>query len=320
MGTEYVDRGLTPNTNYLYRTQECDDDVCSDWTLTPASTESSSSATEFVIDMTSYLSASLPISGAQAGTIIDWGDGNVQTLTASATEVSHNYAAAGVYTVTIMGPHTGIWNYSHTTTHERLVEVRKISSSITSLSGLYWCSGIPNGTGCRLMSSNAMSYLENWDTSNIIDMSHMFDSAFPSSGSAKILNLENWDTSKVKNMKSMFDCAFCYNQNPGKIEGIGNWDTSAVTNMAKMFTNIYYGVSSSPPALPAMGKWDVSNVTDMTDMFYGAYNQTTIVAWPNLRCWAVPLISAKPSGFSAAPTWNISQQPSWGATVKPAGC
>ena len=66
-------------------------------------------------------------------------------------------------------------------------------------------------------------YIGGWDTSKVIDMSHMFhESPFNH-------DIGNWDTSSVTSMYAMFWKALSFDQN------IGAWDTSSVTNMGWMF-------------------------------------------------------------------------------------
>ncbi|QVK01550.1 DUF285 domain-containing protein [Mycoplasma mycoides subsp. capri] len=65
--------------------------------------------------------------------------------------------------------------------------------------------------------------IQYWDTSNVTDMSYMFNGA-------KNFNqdISNWNTSKVKNMSFMFSGCRCFNQN------ISKWDFSRVINIAYM--------------------------------------------------------------------------------------
>ena len=97
--------------------------------------------------------------------------------------------------------------------------------------------------------------IDNWDVSNVTDMSNMFETA--------IFNqpIGNWDVSSVTNMSYMFEHYSAFNQD------IGNWDVSSVTNMSYMFSD--HSAFNQP-----IGDWDVSNVTDMRYMFsYSAFNQ-----------------------------------------------
>ncbi len=97
-----------------------------------------------------------------------------------------------------------------------------------------------------------LEYVNLRETSNITDMSSMFENA-------KSFNqpIGDWDTSNVTNMSDMFNGATSFNQ------PIGDWDTSNVTEMKCMFLN---AISFNQP----IGGWDTSNVTNMSDMFAGA--------------------------------------------------
>ena len=63
-----------------------------------------------------------------------------------------------------------------------------------------------------------------WDTSNVTDMSSIFENA-----TAFNQDIGNWDTSSVTDMVGMFYEASSFNQD------IGSWDTSKVTSMERMF-------------------------------------------------------------------------------------
>ena len=96
--------------------------------------------------------------------------------------------------------------------------------------------------------------IDNWDVSNVTDMSNMFETA--------IFNqpIGNWDVSSVTNMSYMFEHYSAFNQD------IGNWDVSSVTDMSYMFAEAIFN--------QPIGDWDVSSVTNMRNMFYNsAFNQ-----------------------------------------------
>ena len=104
--------------------------------------------------------------------------------------------------------------------------------------------------------------LSGWNTGNVANMSHMFDSGEDTS----YMNLETitfgpgWDTSKVTTMSSMFwNCA-----NLTSLD-VSNWDTSAVTDMERMFGG--YGKSMSLDSITFGPGWDTSKVTTMRTMF-----------------------------------------------------
>ena len=65
---------------------------------------------------------------------------------------------------------------------------------------------------------NKYGHIGNWDTSNVTDMSYMFQYASKFNG-----DIGNWNTSKVTNMVGMFFGANNFNK-----DYIINWDTSNV--------------------------------------------------------------------------------------------
>ena len=100
--------------------------------------------------------------------------------------------------------------------------------------------------------------LDNFDTSNVTNMSEMFSMTYYSSTSHKFttLNISNWDTSNVTNMSQMFwGCEALEELN------ISNWDTSNVTSMSQMFYMCYSLNSIN------ISNWNTSNVTSMVGMF-----------------------------------------------------
>ena len=88
--------------------------------------------------------------------------------------------------------------------------------------------------------------LNDIDTSNITDMSYLFEfSDFTG-------DISKWNVSNVKYMGGMFYGA--------KFNGdISNWNVSNVTNMASMFCNLVFNQDIS--------NWDVSNVIVKSRIF-----------------------------------------------------
>ena len=96
--------------------------------------------------------------------------------------------------------------------------------------------------------------IENWDVSNVKDMSYMF------AGCDKFnCDLSNWDVSGVGDMVYMFK--FCSNFNCD----LSKWDVSSVKNMSGMFYDCENFNSD-------LSKWNVSKVENMKDMFSYCYN------------------------------------------------
>ena len=157
--------------------------------------------------------------------------------------------------------------------------------------------------------------IETWDTSNVVDMTRMFNGA-------ENFNqpLNSWNTSKVTNMDSVFHCATSFNQ------PLDKWDTSNVTNMVTMFfgarsfnqplnswntskvTNMGSMFSEATSFNQALDKWDVSKVTDMGSMFSEAtsFNQP-------LNSWNTSKVEYMQYMFSGATSFNQNMN-SWRLT------
>lgn len=212
----------------------------------------------------------LPLRGT-VNVTIDWGDGgSVETATTSGN-LSHTYASAGTYTVSISGS-LSAYGYSWDTP----VDANKLTS-VTSfgLLGLNSLSGAFSGT-TKLTSITATI------PSSVTDMSYLFkNSSFNG-------NISAWDVSNVKNMDYMFYGATSFNGS------IGSWNVSNVTSMSGMF---FASTAFNQP----IGSWDVSNVTDMSYMFSNtnAFNQS-------LNNWNVSSVTNMRNMFSSTRAFNQS--------------
>ena len=104
------------------------------------------------------------------------------------------------------------------------------------------------------------------DTSNVTDMSDMFDRCGSKSASFKLDLGNNFDTSNVTSMRYMFKECGSAEKNTGFTLNLGNkFDTSKVKNMSRMFN--YCGWYSTVFTLDLGDKFDTSNVTSMDYMF-----------------------------------------------------
>lgn len=105
------------------------------------------------------------------------------------------------------------------------------------------------------------SGIENWNVSNVLNMTSMFEDA-------KYFNadISKWDTSNVERMNSMFKRAESFNQD------ISSWKTFYVEDMYQMFAG---AVSFNQD----LSNWDISNVEDMRDMFQGSPMENNPPAW-----------------------------------------
>ena len=125
--------------------------------------------------------------------------------------------------------------------------------------------------------------LDNWDVSNVTDMSSMFYNATNFND-----DISGWDVSNVTNMSMMFrDTPF--NQD------ISSWDVSNVTNMNQVFADsnfnqpiggwdvsnvLYmYDLFIRTPFNQPIGNWNVGKVTNMQGMFFGTPFNQDISSW-----------------------------------------
>ena len=99
------------------------------------------------------------------------------------------------------------------------------------------------------------------DTSNVTDMSHMFQSCIKLTN----LDLSSFDTSKVTNMGEMFSGSTRLT-----ILDVSNFDTSQITDMSYMFENCS-GLTSLD-----VSNFDTSNVTNMSYMFKNCSSLTSL--------------------------------------------
>ncbi len=144
-------------------------------------------------------------------------------------------------------------------------------SSITNLTGLF--------DQCTALTGN--NHFNNWDVSNVVNMTNMFHTC-----SSFNQDIGDWNTSNVAIMTGMFVNAISFNQD------IGSWNTSKVNIMAGMFSN---AASFNQP----IGLWNTGNVTNMNFMFAGAraFNQ-------NIGNWSTDKVTTMQSMFSGAVNFN----------------
>ena len=147
----------------------------------------------------------------------------------------------------------GYWeeeDYKKNLSNLEFIETSKINTSKTkNMRGLFY----------RVEKIKQLN-LNNWDVSNVNDMSKMFWSS-----NFNYLDLNDWNTINVKNMYEMF-------RETRDLETlkVSNWNTSNVTNMTAMFF-IYPNKEQGNSKLKELdvSKWDVSNVEDFRYMFEG---------------------------------------------------
>jgi len=141
--------------------------------------------------------------------------------------------------------------------------------------------------------------IEDWDTSQVTDMSNWFNigavsgglgcccfcpsgtkyagltTSNSSSGNTGDVDLSSWDVSHVTSMESMFQNAvygadaFSVTQDGWTNLTLTGWDTGSVTNMDSMFEVGSFTTLGADAQVQGLSDLDYSSVTTMARMFYG---------------------------------------------------
>jgi len=315
--------------------------------------------------------AGVYLDGLGPDTYISWGDGGANGyVRAKSGWNSYTYAgAAGDYKVYVTGTFDvfGPPNSSNTTypallrsvdrwdeatgttdasyafaNADNLVGLVEPPSTVVNMTGMFKANWAPN------QAINGWGVTE-WDTSHVINMSHMFENARNFDHA-----IGGWDTSRVTDMQYMFYDATFFNQDisvwktsrvvdmSGMFRSaawfdqpIGSWNTSSVETMEMMFdhaTRFDQNITA----------WDTSGVTNMKQMFWfaKAFNQD-LSSWStskvtnmanmfntassfdqDLHCWNVVLMTTPLSYENFAANSPIAltktKHPVWGTTGCPA--
>jgi len=176
---------------------------------------------------------------------IDWGDGTVENYNTSA-HVSHTYAIAGEYTITVLGQFPSFRLADDITTRDKIREV--VQLGITGWENLY---AAFNGA----FSMRSVNLGIN-DTSAVQDFSFMFSAGFKVTS---MVGFETMDVSSATTLQQMFNSNGILTTPPD----VSTWDTSNVTNMGSVFKNC-----DAFTTAPDCSGWDTSNTTIMAEMFY----------------------------------------------------
>ncbi|HTN37099.1 MAG TPA: BspA family leucine-rich repeat surface protein [Arachidicoccus sp.] len=254
---------------------------------------------------------------------VNWGDG---TSSVNQTgNASHTYVNTGIHTVTITGEFPAI---QFNNPASDAVNDQKILTVVQWGNGTWkgmdaafrFCqklTTVPNNNG-PIFEPNSTLYsmffdcialncdLNNWDLTNVREISEMFHGATAFNG-----NISDWNVSNVTNMQNIFYKALVFNGD------ISNWNVSKVELMDNMFANAsaFNGdisrwnvgsvremnnmFSQASSFNQDISQWDVSNVTTMSFMFSNAssFNQ-------NLSNWNVSKVTNMSNIFEGATAFN----------------
>lgn len=207
---------------------------------------------------------------------VDWGDGNTDTITTyNQAEVTHTYATADTYTVSITGVIKG-WSFLFSAGAHK-TKVRDLSSFgclelFSNASGgnhaFYSCTNMtisatdaPTISGASSInmfwlctSITTIPGIEQFDFSNITNQAAAVTSMFKQCINFN-QDLSGWDLSGVTSFAAMFEQADAFNSPMFSIP-------SSATSLFQMF----YNTNVFNQTVPG----DTSNVTDFSYMFSGA--------------------------------------------------
>ncbi|WP_368556330.1 BspA family leucine-rich repeat surface protein, partial [Enterococcus faecalis] len=140
----------------------------------------------------------------------------------------------------------------------------------------------------------------NIDTSKVTDMSRMFEGC----SSLTELDVSNFDTSKVTDMSRMFGGCSSLTE-----LDVSNFDTSKVTNMASMFNSIRNMQKLN------LSNFDTSRVTNMASMFYMSsslkelnvsnFDTSKVINMDNMFNWCSVLTELDISNFDTSQVTNM---------------
>ncbi|MFC4219438.1 BspA family leucine-rich repeat surface protein [Flagellimonas marina] len=215
---------------------------------------------------------------------IDWGDGTVENI-AHSNNPSHVYEGPGAHQVAIKGQFPSIrMSQVSQTDRNKLTRIAQWGNNPwkTMFEAFYYCQNlnsiatdIPNLSALNSTKSmfegaeNFNAEINDWDVSNITNMSRMF---YLATSFNQDLTGWNSNTHNVTDMSYMF--ATDINSQTEFNGDISGWDVSSVTNMQYMFA---YNTSFNQN----LSGWNVSNVDTMYAMFNNAttFNNASIGTW-----------------------------------------
>ena len=158
-------------------------------------------------------------------------------------------------------------------------------------------SNVVNMTGMFQSNSSFNQPLNSWNVGNVTNMYYLFNGA-----TAFNQPLDSWNVSKVSNMSGMFQSASAFNQ------PINSWNVSNVNNTRQMF---YIAVAFNQP----LNSWNVTKMVNASDMFYRAtaFNGD-ISNWNTMVCTNMDNMLRETSAFNQnISRWNVRKVTSMNA-------
>lgn len=213
------------------------------------------------------------IIGYSYNCVVDWGDGNSDTITAwNQAEITHTYATAGDYTVSITGLMEA-WSFNNIGDKSKIHTIEQFGTTGLTGNGIYGMF-----RGCDNLTSNAT------DAPNLSGVTSLVNSF--NRCPVILIDVSEWDLGAVTNIQGMFA-----NSNI-VVPDTRNWSIGSITNISWVFTD-------TDEANPDVSLWDTSKVTRINRVF--AY---AIKAIPDVSNWDTRNVSIADEAFLNAPLAN----------------
>jgi len=242
----------------------------------------------------------LPLTGSGIyNFMVYWGDNTSSSISSALQpEVTHSYATAGTYPITMSGYIKG-FRFVNAGDRRKIINISQWGCLKLSANGSQFF-------GCDALTLNNISDTPNLYTKGIDSISSASISAMFRSCSllTTISRLDQWDTSQVSGMQQTFYQANIFNQN------IGSWNTSNAINMANLFsgptTNITHSFNNG--GSDSIKNWDTSKVTSFSQTFiYNPNFNQPIGSWNVSSASILDFMFYYATGFNQPlNNWNTS--------------
>ena len=263
----------------------------------------SSSTTQFRIPFYQF--------GAVPNCVVDWGDGNSDTITThNQAEAIHTYATSGIYNIEIDGV-IGSWRFDGSTDEKKLLSISNWGSfNFDKNRAFYNCSNLTTisatdiptiSTGSLQQTFQSCTKLTNfnvdgWDVSGVTSTKQMFISC----GLLTTVNCENWNVGLVTTTEEMFkNCSDLITLD------LSNWNVTSIINMRNTFYRNYDLTS-----IGDVTSWDINDNVD----FRGTFEDCRILADLDVTAWDIGSVTRVDRMFynadafdNSLANWDIDQ-------------
>ena len=247
-----------------------------------------------------------PIQGRSGTIIIDWGDGQSDTIDSGTRDyISHKYSSSRTYTIKVTGK-INRWSCSKSSRCSSSYTICSDNPSSCSSFCFYYLNNnyAKNNTLISIQSYGNTTF-DNYAFCNT-ELESLPTEGTPRFNNNEMIgvfmgamkfnqNIDFWDTSNITNMRAMFYAAGTFNK------PLNNWNTSNVTDMERMFS---YAQSFNQP----LNNWNTSKVTNMSYMFSVApdFNQP-LYNWNTSKVTDMSYMFQHASSFNQPlGNWNVS--------------